>query len=279
MAAQDSPPPGGRGRGDGEPGTRGSDHAARAEDDAGTAARARRDAAEVRQEDAEVRQEEAEWGEQARSEPRWPASLAVAGSIALYVVLPKRLIAGLGPRWLVPTLEGVLGVALLVASPRRMPRESIRLRSFAIVLIAFVNLANVVSLGQLVHELLAVHQHGAPGGRALIYASAPVWLTNVLVFGLWYWELDRGGPAARLRVSRRQPDFLFPQMTAPSATVPDWGPTFLDYLYVSFTNATAFSPTDTMPLTSWAKILMMVQSLASLLTVALVISRAVNILS
>ena len=107
----------------------------------------------------------------------------------------------------------------------------------------------------------------------------PIWITNVLVFGLWYWELDRGGPVARLEAHRRQPDFLFPQMTAPDATTPDWTPTFLDYLYTSFTNATAFSPTDTMPLTAWAKLLMMVQSLASLLTVSLVISRAVNILN
>jgi len=231
------------------------------------------------QEDPEARREGAEWGERAGSEPRWPASLAVVAAIALYVILPNRLIAGLGPRWLVPTIEGLLVVALLVASPRRLPAESARLRTVAIMLIAFVNLANVVSLGQLVHELLAVHRGAAPGGHALIYASAPVWLTNVLVFGLWYWELDRGGPAARLRAQRRQPDFLFPQMTAPDATTPDWAPTFLDYLYVSFTNATAFSPTDSMPLTAWAKILMMVQSLASLLTVAIVISRAVNILS
>ncbi len=237
------------------------------------------EALRAEEDSAAARRDAAEWGERARSEPRWPASLAVVGAIALYVVLPRRVISGLGPRWLVPTLEGVLMAALLLASPRRLSRESVRLRAFAIALIAFVNLANVVSLGQLVHELLTTSGPRAPGGRPLIYASVPIWLTNVLVFGLWYWELDRGGPAARLQEVRRQPDFLFPQMTAAEATTPDWSPRFLDYLYVSFTNATAFSPTDTMPLTAWAKILMMVQSLASLLTVALVISRAVNILS
>jgi hypothetical protein len=100
----------------------------------------------------------------------------------------------------------------------------------------------------------------------------------VIVFGLWYWELDRGGVAARLRQNHRRPDFLFPQMSTPGSG-PRWTPDFMDYLYTSFTNATAFSPTDTMPLTAWAKLLMMVQSLASLLTVALVISRAVNILN
>lgn len=224
----------------------------------------------------ELRRDDAEWGGPARSEPRWPGSLAVAVSIALYFALPNKLITGLGPRWLVPALEGVLGASLLIANPR-LSRESRRLRPVAIALIAFVNLANVVSLGELVHELLAINGN-AHSGRDLIYASVPIWVTNVLVFALWYWELDRGGPVARLEALRRQPDFLFPQMTAPDATTPDWSPAFLDYLYTSFTNATAFSPTDTMPLTAWAKILMMVQSLASLLTVALVVSRAVNIL-
>jgi hypothetical protein len=106
-----------------------------------------------------------------------------------------------------------------------------------------------------------------------------IWLTNVIVFGLWYWDLDRGGPIERRRIHHRQPDFLFPQMVTPGAAPEPWCPHFVDYLYVSFTNATAFSPTDTMPLTAWAKLLMMVQSLASLLTVVLVAARAVNILS
>ena len=105
-----------------------------------------------------------------------------------------------------------------------------------------------------------------------------IWLTNVIVFGLWYWELDRGGPGARCRENHREPDFLFPQMSTPAAAPPSWAPRFLDYLYVAFTNATAFSPTDTLPLTAWAKVLMAIQSLASLLTVALVAARAVNIL-
>ncbi len=226
----------------------------------------------------EARRDAAEWGERARREPRWPATLAVAVSIALYFALPDRLISGLGPRWLVPALEGILGASLLIANPH-LTIESRRLRPVAITLIAFVNLANVVSLGELVHELLAVNHQSALGGRPLIYASVPIWVTNVLVFALWYWELDRGGPVARLELDRRQPDFLFPQMTAPDATRPDWSPKFVDYLFTSFTNATAFSPTDTMPLTPWAKLLFMTQSLASLLTVALVVSRAVNILN
>jgi uncharacterized membrane protein len=135
--------------------------------------------------------------------------------------------------------------------------------------------ANVISLVRLVDLLL---NGQVRNGHALIWYAVQIWFTNVLVFGLWYWELDRGGPAERAGTHHREPDFLFPQMANPGCAPPRWNPSFLDYLYVSFTNATAFSPTDTLPLTEWAKVLMMVQSLASLITVALVAARAVNIL-
>jgi uncharacterized membrane protein len=217
----------------------------------------------------------AAWGRPARVVHRGPASIAVLFAISLQVVLPEKLIEGLGPRILIPTLEGILALVLLVANPRRITTESKDLRVVSLALIAMINIANAVSLGELVHALL----HGsATSGRPLVYASVPIWLTNVIVFGLWYWELNRGGPAARLGSTHRRPDFLFPQMSTPGSS-PGWTPTLVDYLYTSFTNATAFSPTDTMPLTNWAKLLMMLQSFASLLTVALVISRAVNILS
>ena len=214
-----------------------------------------------------------EWGITSRREPRWPATLAVLVAIVLQLVLPRHVALYLGPRWMIPALEGVLAVALLIANPwHRL--ESRNLRPFSVGLIILINAANLVALGGLVSDLL----NGTnAGGRSLVYASVPIWLTNVIVFGLWYWELDRGGPAARLKAEHPAPDFLFPQQTAPGVA-PGWTPTFLDYLYTSFTNATAFSPTDTMPLSPWAKLLMMIQSLASLLTIALVISRAVNIL-
>jgi hypothetical protein len=216
---------------------------------------------------------EAQWGDRARSEPRWPATLAVVAAIGLQVVLPSRLL--LGPRWVLPTLEGALGLALFLASPRRHSRESGRIRSLSIALIALINVANLISLGYLVDALVKTHP---VGGKILIYSAVPVWITNIIVFSLWYWELDRGGPGARVARRHRAPDFLFPQMNSPGATGGDWSPSFLDYLYTSFTNVTAFSPTDTMPLSPWAKVLFMVQSLASLLTLGLVISRAVNIL-
>jgi uncharacterized membrane protein len=215
------------------------------------------------------------WGIPSHSEPRWRALLAVAVAIALQLVLPERVIRGLGSRWLVPGFEIALLLVLLIANPGRISKEERRLRALGVSLIALISVANVVNLLELINALL----YGSKAaGRPLIYASLPIWLTNVVVFGLWYWELDRGGPAERQLPGHRRPDFLFPQMSVPGSS-PKWVPSLLDYLYTSFTNATAFSPTDTMPLTAWAKLLMSVQALASLVTVAVVISRAVNILS
>lgn len=211
-----------------------------------------------------------------RQEHRWPASVAVLATLVMYVSLPEQLTAG--PSWVVPLLVAALLVPLSVAAPMRHGDEAKWHRVSAIALIALINAANVVSLVLLVYSLL--HGSKAEGG-ALIVEAFKIWLTNVIVYGLWYWELDRGGPGARLREERRPPDFLFPQMqmAASGRHSPHWRPVFLDYLYVAFTNATAFSPTDTLPLSPWAKMLMALQAMASLLTVALVAARAVNILS
>jgi hypothetical protein len=217
----------------------------------------------------------AEWGVGSSSETRWPALVATLAAIGLQLVLPDRVIQGLGYRALIPSLEGALIVVILITNPGRISKGEVRLRAVGISLIALITIANVVSLAELLHALLYVSR---TQGRPLVYASVPIWITNVIVFGLWYWELDRGGPAARSEPLHKQPDFLFPQMSSPGCS-PGWTPTFFDYLYTSFTNATAFSPTDTMPLTVWAKLLMSIQALASLVTVAIVVSRAVNILS
>jgi uncharacterized membrane protein len=227
------------------------------------------DEAQVRSRDDAVA-----WGIQSHHEPRWPALLAVLAAVALQLILPETLVRGLGNRALIPALEGALLVVLLIANPGHISTEQSRLRAVSVALISLITIANFASLMELIHALLYVAK---TAGRPLVYSSVPVWLTNVIVFGLWYWELDRGGPAARQEPERRHSDFLFPQMSTPGSA-PGWAPSFLDYLYTSFTNATAFSPTDTMPLTAWAKFLMMLQSLAALVTVAVVVSRAVNIL-
>jgi uncharacterized membrane protein len=144
-------------------------------------------------------------------------------------------------------------------------------------LIGVSSLANAWSAGRLVLHLvqgtLLIHSPAR-----LLTTGAAIWITNVIVFALWYWECDRGGPARRTNADRPYPDFLFAQMQAPELARPEWEPGFADYLYLSFTNAAAFSPTDVLPLSRWAKMTMMLQSAVSLSTVALVVARAVNIL-
>jgi uncharacterized membrane protein len=207
------------------------------------------------------------------SEPFWPVQLTILAAIGLQVALPERLTVG--PTWLVPALEGALFVGMFAATPRELEHEHPRRRLAAIGLTAFVSAANVFSLVELTHYLL---HHQLPEGRGLIVSGVLIWLTNFLIFALWYWEIDRGGPGRRAAGHDAPPDFLFPQMSDDRIEPRDWRPKFVDYLYVSLTNATAFSPTDTMPLTPSVKVIMGVQSIVSLVTIGLVISRAVNIL-
>jgi uncharacterized membrane protein len=210
------------------------------------------------------------------SEPRWPSALAVLGAVGLYMTLPETLV--LGPsydRFVIPALELAVLVPLTVAAPHRQVSESGARRKAAMLLTALISIANALALAFLIHEL--VYNTGI-AGRPLLYGAFDVWVTNVIVFGLWYWELDGGGPPKRLERPEDTRDFAFVQMTDPEVAAPGWQPRFADYLYVSFTNASAFSPTDTMPLTHWAKLLMMLQSVVSILTLLLVAARAVNIL-
>ncbi len=217
----------------------------------------------------------AAWGRKASGEARWPAQLAVVVALLLYITLPAKLT--FGPVWLIPALELALLLPLLITDPRTMLVVPSWRRMTAIALICVINLANIASLGLLVHELLG--GKSPLMGSQLLKGAVQIWLTNIIVFALWYWELDRGGPDARMNAEHSQPDFLFPQMVTPGSAPPGWAPKFVDYLFVSFTNASAFSPTDTMPLTAWAKMLFLVQASTSLLTVALVAARAVNILT
>jgi uncharacterized membrane protein len=205
--------------------------------------------------------------------PFWEPQLVVGCAIALQLSLSEEVT--LGPNWLLPVMEGVTLIGLVAASTHPQARDFRFRRHVAIAMIGLVSAANIVSLVLLCDRLL---QTTKQNGHQLILSGVVLWCTNVLLFGLWYWELDRGGPTARVRHDREFPDFLFPQMSDPRWAPKDWIPRLVDYLYVSLTNATAFSPTDTMPLTPSAKWLMSAQSIASLITVGLVVARAVNIL-
>ena len=208
-----------------------------------------------------------------RAEAAWPSQLAILVAIGLQFALPDRLAAG--PRWLIPGLEVAMLVGFSIATPMQLEHEHPVRRRIAILLTAIVTAANIFSLYLLSHELF---RHATPNGRQLIVSGALIWLTNIIIFGLWYWEIDRGGPGKRAAGHDQMPDFLFPQMTDDRIEPIDWRPQLVDYLYVSLTNAAAFSPTDTLPLTPRAKSLMGVQSLVSLVTIGLIVARAVNIL-
>jgi uncharacterized membrane protein len=207
-----------------------------------------------------------------RPEPRWPASLALLSCVGLYVILPNRLVVG--PRWILPVLIA-LPLIPLSARRHRHPNESPHIRRATLSLIGLVTLANVASMALLVHHLLNTQ---VTQGRNLIYAAVSVWLTNVIVYGLWFWEIDRGGPQLRAGGPERLPDLQFPQMENPQYAPKGWRPRFTDYLYTSFANGTSFAPADAMPLTLLAKTLFLGESIVSLVTIAVVAARAVNIL-
>jgi hypothetical protein len=208
-----------------------------------------------------------------RYDPFWGGQVVLAVAILLQLSLSEKLT--LGSRYLLPGLEAAALIALTAAAPHPRMRGSPLRRHLALTLIGLVTAANCYSLVLLVHNLL---RGGTTDARALIGSGMVLWLTNVLLFGVWYWQLDGGGPTARRHKRKPHPDFLFVQMTATAFAPPGWHPTLVDYLYTSLTNATAFSPTDTMPLTPLAKALMAAQSLIALVTVGLVVARAVNIL-
>jgi uncharacterized membrane protein len=213
------------------------------------------------------------WLRRTDGEQRVWTVLAIVVAIALQVVLPRRF--AVQPHLLLPALEAALLIGLIISNPVRINRESTVIRVGGLTLLTVIGLANGISAVLLVRDL--VNGSAGNSGGTLLTSGLAIWGTNVIVFALWYWELDRGGPAARAIGRRPHPDFLFPQMATPEMSPPDWEPAFPDYLYLSFTNATAFSPTDVMPLSRWSKMLMLLQSAVSIVTVALVISRAVNI--
>jgi hypothetical protein len=208
-------------------------------------------------------------------ENRLPVAIAVVIAIGCQLSIPGKY--SLHPQYLIPSLEGALLIAL---SGLRIPRFTVSdavQRSVGIALVAAITIDNALSAIALDRSILK-GTGNSNNPTHLLTTGAAVYGTNVIAFGIWYWLLDRGGPLARAHAINHHPDFLFPQMTSPALAPPSWRPEFLDYLYISLTNVVAFSPTDTMPLSRWAKTLMAVQSLVALSTIGLVLARAVNIL-
>lgn len=210
-----------------------------------------------------------------RRDPHWPAQVAALVSVLLYLTLPEKLTVG--PGWLVPTIEALLLVALVLATPGDgVPHRRMRQR-LAVALVTLLAVATLVAVGLLAHVVV---EEGR-AGHGLVEAAVVLWGTIVLVFALVYWEIDRGGPLAREQSQLTGPnDFLFTQQTDEGRELaPEWQPSFVDYLYLSLTNSTAYSPTETMPLSPRAKMTMGAQSVASLVTIGLLIARAVASLS
>ena len=208
-----------------------------------------------------------------RDDPLWPGQLATLVALLLYLALPAQLTVG--PDWPLPVSELAVLTALIVAT--RGGREARRRRAIAVGLVLVAALANLVALGLLADFLV---RGGTVGGPDLIGGGALIWVTNLLLFAVLDWELDRGGPVRPAAGDRppAAPDFLFPQMSDDRFAPPGWRPGFGDYLYVSLTNQTAFSPTDTMPLTLRVKVLMGIQGVAALVTTGVIVARAVNLL-
>ncbi|HEY1654420.1 MAG TPA: hypothetical protein VGF86_04835 [Candidatus Tumulicola sp.] len=220
-------------------------------------------------------------------EPRWHASLAVIAALVLYVTLPPRLT--IGPAWIAPLLVLALLVPLSILAPHRHA-ETRRMRLWGIVLIAIVNFFNIMSIVLLIsgffHPAKVAELNSA---GVLLQHGSQIWITNILVFALWFWELDGDGPEVRAHASAvgevRNADFLFPQMQLsyvggqlPQVSGRPWKPLFFDYLYLAFTNATAFSPADVLPLTRSAKGLMLIEALISLATIGIVLARSVSLI-
>jgi hypothetical protein len=208
-------------------------------------------------------------------EARWPMVAAVVAAIVLTLLLPDDL--RLGPNWALPVLEAALLVVLIFGDPGSITRRSRELRAVGIALVAVLGLSAMYATVSLIDSLVT----GGPetdSASQLLKAGAIVWISNNIAFALFYWELDGGGAAARANLLPRFPDIAFPQQLNPHIATRAWRPRFIDYLYLGFTNATALSPTDAMPLAPWAKIAMTVQSVISLALLALVIARAVNVL-
>jgi hypothetical protein len=215
-------------------------------------------------------------------ESRWEAAPAVAivigGQVVLALVSKNQdwtLWHFAWWVWLIPAVpESIIWVALAWELPRNQLLELGLGRKVALMLFGLVSLANAFLVCAVVASLVSGNERS---GGQLLLKGATVWGSNVIAFGLWFWSFDRGGPLRRVQPKPPPPDFQFPQMENPELAAPGWQPRLFDYLYVSFTNSIAFSPTDAMPLSRWAKALMLTESAISVAIVLLVAARAVNI--
>ena len=206
----------------------------------------------------------------------WPIAAAIIVVAGLHVALPARY--RVQPAWLFPTVLLVLLAVLIIGDPGRIDRQKAWLRIITSAVIAVITLANLLAAVRLVVEILTNNKLFAnhPGG--LLAAGAVVWATNVIAFALWYWDLDRGGAAARAHRPYDNPAFVFPEMQHTEYVSATWVPRFVDYLSLAFWTATAISPTDISAIRPWAKLLMMMEASGSIVLAALVIARAINVL-
>jgi hypothetical protein len=214
-------------------------------------------------------------------ETQWEAGPAVAVAILLQVALAiSSQTQGWTTwkfswwMWLLPVVPETLFVISTFSRPHRALVEKGIRREVGITLLALASVTNAFLVFAVIASLVSGHE---TSGSHLLLKGATVWLTNVILFGLWFWIFDRGGPASRVGPNPPLPDFQFPQMENPDLAAKDWRPHFVDYMYVSFTNSIAFSPTDSMPLNRWAKLLMLFESSLSALVILLVAARSVNI--
>lgn len=204
----------------------------------------------------------------------WHVQVAVLFAICLQLLLPDRFV--FGSRYVLIAMEVLLLIAMSFTTPKERIFKSISRRINVLLLIGLTTAANLYSVIEITRQLL---QHGhITGGRELVLTSLNIFLTNIIIFALWYWEMDGGGPGEREAAAKYEHDFLFPQNRNDDYRHPDWQPTFVDYLYVSSTNAMTFGPADTKPLSRRAKLLMLTQATISLVAVALVAARAISIL-
>lgn len=203
-------------------------------------------------------------------------AVAVLAAGGLRAALPPQLRNG-DARWAFIVVVVVLLAILVIGDPGRIDRESRWLRVLTSSLIGLISAVNAAAAVRLVAGIIGAAKFSTDA-NVLLASGGAIWLSNVIVFGLWYWDLDRGGAAARARGSGPRPAFVFPEMTNEQYVSPGWYPKFVDYLNLSFTTATAFSPADVSAIRPWAKLMMMAEEAISLLVAILVVSRAVNIL-